>query len=477
MKKYILIAMSVVTLSFTACSDDTMDKVNKDTHHPTAEIVAARLQMSYAIMNTAFSTVSGDYAFYTSSFTEQLIGTGNNQAMKAELRNPVEVAASTCFNNVWSDTYSNLKNLSEVIYKVENDVASSGGQLDVLGAAQVLWAINAGILTDMHGDIPYTEALMGSENMQPNIDSQQTVYADIISRLDKAIDNLSNATASNMGDQDLAFGGNINSWLATAYAVKARYLMHQSAVNNGVIAQAKAAAEKAVELGFDGFEVTEFNGINCDNPWSAYVWSRGYTAPSKHVADLMDANDDPRWEYYVGIDAQTPGDQAVAMESPWAYEYPMYYDLGSQPVHIMSAHELYFILAEAQLRLGEDATDAFQTAVALSVSEQASWLGYDEDGIEFAESLGTPDLQKLFDQKYIAMAVDEQVETYNDIRRLRAMGENYIPMTNPYNTQAGQNRWPELLPYGNSSVVSNPKLAAAYGDGYYIYTTKAWLFK
>ena len=30
----------------------------------------------------------------------------------------------------------------------------------------------------------------------------------------------------------------------------------------------------------------------------------------------------------------------------------------------------------------------------------------------------TPTLQKLFEQKYVAQALDEQVETYNDLRRL-----------------------------------------------------------
>lgn len=477
MKKYILLTLSTAMLALSSCGDDTMDKINKDTHHPTAEIVAARLQMSEAIMRTAFSTVSGDYAFYTSSITEQLVGSGNNQLMKAELRQSVELAASTTFNNVWGSTYSNLMNLQQVIDKVENGEASSGGQLDVLGAAQVLKALNAGYLTDMHGDIPYSEALKGNENMQPALDSQQSIYTDIIATLDKAIDNLGNAAGMrNLSDQDLVYGGNVNSWLAAAYAVKARYLIHQSKVNSSAVAQAKEAAKKALELGFSGMQVTEFNGVTCDNPWSAFIRSRHYTAPSTHVANLMAANDDPRYEFYNGDAAVDPGDAEAAKVSTW-YDYPLYYDLRSQPVTIIGLPELYFILAEAQLRSGEDATDAFQAGVAASVNEQAEWLGEDADGEEFAASLGTPTLKTVFEQKYLALAVDGQAETYTDIRRMQAMGENFIVLTNPYNNQSGINRWPEVLPYGNSSVLSNPNVAAAYGDGTYIYSTKAWLFK
>lgn len=46
----------------------------------------------------------------------------------------------------------------------------------------------------------------------------------------------------------------------------------------------------------------------------------------------------------------------------------------------------------------------------------------------------------------MAQALDEQVETYNDLRRLKAMGEEYVILTNPRNTQSGINRYPERLP-------------------------------
>ena len=50
-----------------------------------------------------------------------------------------------------------------------------------------------------------------------------------------------------------------------------------------LLTEVKKAAEKAVELNFKGFLIKEFNGVTCDNPWSAYIWSREYTASSKTV--------------------------------------------------------------------------------------------------------------------------------------------------------------------------------------------------
>lgn len=483
MNKYIFLALSASILGLSSCSDDKLDAVNVNNSDPSGSLVSANLQISDAIMSTAFTTVSGDYAFYTSTLTEQLFGTGNNQLMKAELRNAGELAAPSTFNNVWNGTYANLLNIKEMIEKVENNIASSGSMIDVLGEAQVLWAINFGVLTDMHGDIPYSEALQGAANMQAKPDAQKDVYADIIATLNKAIANLSAAVdddLNNAGSVDIAYGGDPEKWLAAAYAVKARCFIHQTAVTPNAVDSAYAAALEAKALGFDGLLVTEFNGVTCDNPWSAFVWSREYNAPNQTVTDMMTALNDPRIiAYCYGEDpddvAAPAGDADAAHESS-AWIYPMYYDLGSQPVHIMSAHELYFILAEAELRLGMDATADFATAVQLSVDEIDSWdCPVLTDGATYAASLGTPDLKALFEQKYLAMVVDEQVETYNDLRRCMAMNESYITLNNPMNTQAGLNRWPYMLPYGQSSLVSNPGLAAIAGDGTYIYTKQSWV--
>lgn len=481
MKKYILSAVSVALMGLPSCTEDIFDTINKNNQNPAPENVFAYLQLPEAIMATGFSTVSGDYAFYLSSLTEQEIGVGNNQLMKAELRNPLEWSSSTTFNNVWNATYGNLMNIRQIIQKITDEVPGNAGQYDLLGMAQVLEALNFGILTDVHGDIPYSEALKGQENLQPKLDSQKDVYAGIIKTLEDAIANLNKGNdLESTGKSDIAFGNDNDQWIATAYALKARYLMHQLAVTDNktqLLKDVKAAAEEAVSLGFEGFKITEFNGKICDNPWSAYVGSREYVASSKTVADLMTA-DDPRFNHYTyGTgESYAPGDRATAEVADGSLAFPEWYDMGSQPIQLFSVHELYFLLAEAKLRLNEDATSDFQTAVTASIEEMLSWVGDDEADVEtYVQSLGTPSLELLFKQKYIAQCADEQIETYNDLRRLKALGEEYVVMTNPNNTQGGANRYPERLPYGNSGVISNPNLKEAFGDGSYIYSAKTWI--
>lgn len=479
---------SVALLSFTACSEDTFDDINKDNQHPAPDNVPAYLQLTDAIMATGFNAVSGDYSFYVSSLTEQEIGVGNNQLMKAEMREPIEWAASTTFNNSWNSIYGNLNNILQMQEKVENEVLGNVGHYDILAMAQILEALNYGILTDMHGDIPYSEACKGLDNLQPKLDAQKDVYTGILATLDEAIANLDKAEAENLknaGSQDIVFKGDLNQWKGFAYGLKARYLLHKLAVEPGVLSEVKSAAQKAVDLGFKGALIREFNGGTAINPWAAYFVSRSYTVSSNTVVNLMKANNDPRLGFYTyGFnEAYNPGDANISQLTelyngitgePY-YAFPMTLLDGSQPIHLFSEAELYFILAEAQLRSGADATEAFQTAVTSAVTDILTFIGEDASGAaDFAASLGKPTLKTLFEQKYLAQCVDEQVETYNDLRRLEAMGESYIQLTNPRNTQSGVNRFPYRLPYANSSVLANPSIKEAYGDGYYIYSEKIW---
>ena len=340
----------------------------------------------------------------------------------------------------------------------------------------------------MFGDIPYSEAVQGQGNLQPKLDAQKDVYTGILATLDKAIDNLEKGKSmTNAGNQDIAYKGAASKWLAAAHALKARYLLHKLAVEPNVLSEVATSVQQAIDNGFEGFTVTGFNGSTCDNPWSAYVFSRQYTAPSKTVSSLMEATDDPRLDYYLNAlgEAYIPGDETIAktVDDARVMKYqPTWYLFGSQPIHIMSKAELYFIQAEVQLRSNVDATSAYQKAVEASVTEILTWFGNETTvpaaaatAKAYASSLGAPTLQKLFEQKYVAQALDEQVETYNDLRRLKAMGEEYVILTNPRNAQSGINRYPERLPYGNSAVIGNPNVKKAYGDGSYIYSEKTWI--
>ena len=497
MKIKYLFGLVLATMLYSSCSEDMMDRINKDETSKTADRVGAQFQLTDAEVATAYSVVNGAYAWYVSSYTEQLFGTGNNQLLKIEQRQVSEVAGATTFNNEWNATYSNLMNLKQMIAK-----CSEGGmdadKKDLLGMAQLLAAINWGVLTDLHGDIPFSESCTdGIKN--PKIDSQETVYKAIFELIDNGIANLSEG-GNNGSKQDIIYGGDTEKWVALGHALKARYLLHTLNVNNGTLSQIEAEAQAAIDGGFEGFYLGNgaflFNGVSADNAWSAYQWSRYYIGSSKTADDLMLERDDPREPYYnmtIGGDlVGIPGDTELASLTQTLNE-PAWLENGAANLAIMSESEIYFILAEVQAMQGKDATEAFQMAVSSNIAEYEtiSSDGYfyeyeitGEDIDSYIEGImpifETDPLKEIRIQKYLAGTRGEVIETYNDMRRI-GLDEYPVEMTNPNNNGGAGNRWPNMLPYGDSDVVSNPNVAAAFGSGndagMYIFSKKVWWAK
>ena len=490
MKMKYLFGLALATMLFSSCSEDMLDRINKDETSKTADKVAAKFQLTDAEVSTAFSTVNGAYAWYVSSYTEQLFGTGNNQMMKAELRNPSETASAATFNNEWNSTYLNLHNIYQMIEKC-SEGGINASQSDILGEALILNAINWGVLTDLHGDIPFSECFQGIS--APKIDTQESIYTAIFAMLDQAQTALA-AGGNNAGEQDIIYGGDTKKWSAFGHAVKARYLLHTYGRNKSVLSEVVKEAQAAIAGGFTGCYLKVFNGVTADNAWSAYQWSRYYIGSNKTVDDLMLERKDPREPIYnMDMSGENiigePGnsDQATLVQ---ALNEPAWLENGAANLVIMSESELYFILAEAQAMLGQDAKDAFQKAVKSNVKEYFAIGGgvieesIDDAGIqEYLDNI-TPlfaadPLKEIRIQKYLAQTRGEVIETYNDIRRIIYTDGKYaVELTNPNNTSSVGNRWPLRLPYGDSDVVSNPNVTAAFGSGneagMFIFTENVW---
>ena len=217
MKKYIYLAAALLSLSLASC-EDVMDDINKKPDNPANDMINPALQLTDGIMSTGYTTVSGNLAWGASSLTEQLVGVGMNQFYDLEIRNVSQTASSSTYNNEWNGTYYNIYNLKLAVAKSEEGGAYSE-YVDVRGMSKVLLALNFGVLTDLFGDIPCSEA---TENTQPKVDKQQDVYTTIFSYLDGAIADLESAKADGVafaGSQDILYNGDLDKWIAFAYAL------------------------------------------------------------------------------------------------------------------------------------------------------------------------------------------------------------------------------------------------------------------
>lgn len=86
-------------------------------------------------------------------------------------------------------------------------------------------------LTDMWGDVPYTQALQARDgNYTPKYDTQESIYTDpqtgILAVLKNAAATLETTTSAIQGD--MMFGNNLNKWMRFANSLRVRYLIRIS---------------------------------------------------------------------------------------------------------------------------------------------------------------------------------------------------------------------------------------------------------
>lgn len=485
--QFFLSSLLILTVA-AGCSEDEMDRINANTSTPPVSMVDARFQLSDAILSMAFTTYAGSYAWHVASYTEQIFGDGGAQMMYAELRDPIITAAPTTFNNEWNNTYRNLLNIQILIDKCKDGI--NRGQKDIMGIGQVLKVLGFQALTELHGDIPFNEAL-NEEIRTPRLEKQEDIYISLLNEIETAIENLLEAVDEKMsyaGKQDILYGGDTKKWLAFAYAVKSRLLLDGTARYPQNYLTALEAAEKAFEYGFEGAELKIFNGVEADNSWAAFFRSRHYSGACATVAQLMEDRSDPRLSIYAydtfdsGVLFASAGDATLSatIDNVGA---PLWMSNEEASIHFISKSSLRFIMAECKSRLGMDAYPDFISGIRESIADYFSAAGRNIDSTDMENYISQFDicsLSEIMIQKYLAQTRDCQIETYNDIRRCHANGETFITMKNPNNIDNGKNRWPYSLPYGNSDVVSNPNITSVFGTGndagYYIFERPLWLF-
>ena len=254
------------------------------------------------------------------------------------------------------------------------------------------------------------------------------------------------------------------------------------------------------------YAVYDANNIN---PFFGYFDSRAGFDNSQSLTDKLIERKDPRLER-VMLSPTTadkkrvqvtgsadknlvPAPNGTPEQNMQKYGVSAFVYSNTAPTMLMSYHELKFLQAEALCRLNRtsDAEKALKEAVAAgianaerSVSSAITYMGSkmvvnsekmtEETANTYFDNQVKPlfavnPLKETMIQKYMALwgASGEATETFNDIRRMKGLGENFV-------TLANTKKFPLRMPYGNSDVVSNPEVKAAYGDGQYVYSEPVW---
>jgi hypothetical protein len=182
------------------------------------------------------------------------------------------------------------------IEDIRAQLTSEGNSGSEMGMLRILRVFAFTRLTDIYGDIPYSEAGQGYINgiLKPKYDAQQDIYMDMLKELEAAVAQLGSSTT--MGAGDIMFQGNMAKWKAWGNSMMLRLAMRLTKADS---ATAKAWAEKAVAAGTmtsnDHIAMVQHTdgpaGINKNG--HGEVWQAdGNARMSKTFMDWM--SDDPR---------------------------------------------------------------------------------------------------------------------------------------------------------------------------------------
>jgi hypothetical protein len=315
-------------------------------------------------------------------------------------------------NTTWTSFYAASGNDVKTIY----DVAVASENENFQGVALVLKCYITSVLTDLFGDIPYTQAWQGVSDeaiLLPAYDSQESIYRDLIAQL---------ATANTLLDPDgdaisgdILYNNDILSWKKFANSLRMRLLLRMSGRDASFVTTEMTAMFNAP----DTYPVFTSNAEHAalpylgsapnNNPINENRKTRDDHRVSKTLVDLMWVDPVVEPDYRIFAYAE-PADGTSAIEglpngllSATAGGYlgngiantskiGSYFSEATAPGMLMSYAELQFILAEAAhkgyIPGGEAAAEAyyvegitashlqFATSIAAGIG---NFYGYPED--------------------------------------------------------------------------------------------------
>ena len=307
---------------------------------------------------------------------------------------------STEFQNPYIEE---LKNLTIVIDQASGTENNPG----LAAAAKIMrtWAFM--YITDVWGDIPYTDALQGfliDGTLTPKYDSQASIYADMDSQLADAVSLLGAPTAQNFGSGDLFYGGDPAEWAKFGNALRLRLLNRaagtpwtftynmaggtQVTTTPGAAALTDADSKIATALAGPMMEANTDNcqlaypGLPYRNPVFNALYTRTDQAISETMIEWLQARNDPRIHIYAqptpnSVDAGTPAYLGFQNgRAITAAPFPEISLLGikiayteTAPLYLMTLDEVEFTKAEYYLRTGNDALAqaSYEAGIAASM--------------------------------------------------------------------------------------------------------------
>ncbi len=236
--KKILLTIFAFSLVLSSCDfDKGFEEMNVN------PAKASQLEVGNKFASVVLRTAGGRYAnwrtslIYQSTLIQHFSSTAGYWSGDRYFRND---GYST---SLWDRYYPEAV---KQIEDIKTQLTLEGNTGSEMGMTRILRTFIYSRLTDLHGDLPYSEAGQGYSGgiLKPKYDAQQDVYMDMLKELEEAVAQIGASTT--LAESDLLFQGNTTKWKAWGNSLMLRFAMRLTKADP---ATAKAWAEKAAAAG------------------------------------------------------------------------------------------------------------------------------------------------------------------------------------------------------------------------------------
>lgn len=474
MKKYYIYLSFILLALLTGSCTKNFEELNTDPNRPKDVNPGVMLgQLQYRIVNSSIGAAR--------NFTHELMQV---DAPRSSSKDGVHRYVITPGAGVWSGFYANLTDIEDII-----KISTNSGEKNyrAIGLIYKSWAYS--ILTDLYGDVPYSEATQANNgNFLPKFDAQKDIYKQILADLATANDLFDESKALTYGgdfvypSNSLTSGKNlgIQRWKKLCNTLRLRLLLRLSRKNAELNVNTQISAILADPVKFPVFNSNADDGIfrypNVFPFFNPYFtarqldWRDG-TYFTKFFLDRMNADNDPRrniWCTTVPVNGQNVY-QGIESGYPTTTEYVVgknssYSDAlkTASNIGVMITYaETEFIKAELSLNgfnTGKTPKQHYEAGITASMAQwgavmPANYLS--QAGVAYNAAASTDaQLQQIILQKYYAYFFVD----YQAWFEKRRTGYPVLPRGSGI---PAENQFPWRIPYPTYLQSLNPEKYAA----------------
>ena len=288
MKKIIILALLI--LGTISCED--FEGWNIDQKHPgevSGSFLVTTAQRELAQRMWSISVNYNIFGMYAQHWTET---TYNDEAN-------YDLVNRNIGGNFWNLIYTQvLANLTEAKKIIADDaVLSAQAKANQTAVIEIMMIYTWQIMVDAYGYIPYSQALLGIENLVPAYDDDETIYMALLNRLDTALNTLEQG-GSSFGGADLIYHGDVSKWMKFGNTLMLRMAVRMGYYNASTASEwaAKAVAGGPIDGPGSNAEFPfESNPVNANPMWVSLVQSgRSDFVVANTFVDVISPLNDPR---------------------------------------------------------------------------------------------------------------------------------------------------------------------------------------